>query len=53
MRRFFSLDFSVFFIFHPQRIVGNEPNLDFFSDAGNFSSVCLVVREKIGSQRDR
>ena len=39
-------------------MVGNEPNLDCFqhtykwSDAENFSSVCLVVCEKIGSQTD-
>ena len=59
MRRFFSLVFSVFFTFYPQRIVGNKPNLDGFqhmyrqSDAENFSSVCLMVHEKIGSQTDR
>ena len=44
---------------YPQRIVGNEPNLeDCFqhmyrrSDAETFGSVCLMVREKIGSQTD-
>ena len=50
--------FSVFFLFYPQRIVGNEPKLDSFqhmyrqSDAENFGSVHLMVREKIGSQTD-
>ena len=39
-----------------QPIVGNEPNLDSSqyrrSDADNFGSVCLVVRQKIDSQTD-
>ena len=51
--------FSGFFLFYPQRIVGNEPKLDCFqqmyrrSDADNFGSVRLMVREKIDSQTDR
>ena len=42
-----------------KRIVRNEPNLDGFqhiyrrSDAENFGSVCLMVREKIERQTDR
>ena len=47
----FSSSFFAFSIVYPQRMVGNEPNLDSFqhtyrwSDAENFSSVCLLVRE--------
>ena len=50
--------FSSFLLFYPQRIVGNEPKLDCFqhmyrrSDAENFGSVRLMVREKIDSQTD-
>ena len=42
----------------PNLVVRNEPNLDCFqekyrrSDAENFGSVCLMVREKIGLQAD-
>ena len=53
MRRFFSALFSAFFLhFILNGIVRNESNLYRRSNAENFSSVCLVVRKKIGSQTD-
>ena len=55
-----ALFLAFFKFFYLQRIVENEPNLVHFpaymyrrSDTENVSSVCLVVREKIGSQTDR